>query len=55
MRQIGARLYGTGGDAVAANSFFDNDVRLLKDLVDAVRGKMIFVNDVAADVFVNTS
>ena len=40
---------------MAANSFFDDYVGILKDFVDAVRGEMIFIDDIAAGIFVDCS
>ena len=40
---------------MAANSFFDDHVGILKDFVDAVRGEMIFVDDIAAGIFIDCS
>ena len=51
--QIRARLDRTSRDPVAANSFFDDYLGVLKDFVDTVRGKMIFVDDIAAGIFVH--
>ena len=51
--QIRARLDRASGDTVAANSFFDDDVGVLKDFVDAVRGEMVFVDDIASGIFMN--
>ena len=51
--EIGARLDRASGDPVAANSFFDDHLGVLKDFVDAVRGEMVFVDDIASGVFMN--
>ena len=53
MSQISARLDRASGDAVAANSFFDDDIGILEYFVDPVRGEMIFVNDIAAGIFMD--
>ena len=52
--QISARLYGASRDAMAADFFLDNNVSVLKNLIDAVSGEMIFVNDVAANLLMDT-
>ena len=51
--QIGARFDRTSRDPVAADFFFDHDFGVLENFVDTVRGEMIFVNDVAAGIFMD--
>ena len=53
MRQVGSRLYRACADAMAANSFFDDTGRLLKNLIYSICGKMIFVDDITADLLMD--
>ena len=53
MGQVSARLNRACGDAVAANPFFDYDIGVLKNFIDAVGGEMELINHVCADFVMN--